>query len=45
MSICDNINENDINQEKNIKLLKIYCSSIYIKKNIKLKILRKLIKE
>ena len=31
--------------EKNIRLLKLYCSSRFIKKEIKLKIFKKLVKE
>lgn len=43
--LTDTINENEITLEKNLKLLKLFCSSKWIKKTVKLKILRKLIKE
>lgn len=45
LCLCDNLSENEISFEKNAKLLKLYCSSLFIKKPIKLKILRKLIRE
>lgn len=43
--LTDTVNESEIAFEKNFKLLKIYCASHWIKKNVKLKILRKMIKE
>lgn len=43
--LTDTVNESEISFEKNFKLLKLYCASHWIKKNVKLKILRKIIKE
>jgi hypothetical protein len=45
LCITDSVSDSEINYEKNGKLLKLYCSSKYIKKQTKLKIMRKLIKE
>jgi hypothetical protein len=39
------VSEGEVSCEKNIKLLKLYCSSMFINKGIKLKILRRLIRE
>lgn len=45
MCLYDSVSESEINFEQNAKLLKFYCSSRYIKKQMKLKIMRRLIRE
>lgn len=43
--LTDTVSDGDLVLERNLKLLRLYCSSRWIRKPIKLKILRRLIKE
>lgn len=44
-SIADSLDDNDILLENNLRLLRLYCGSKYIRESSRLKILRKIVRE